>query len=117
MVVNMLMKLWGGKMFEGLIIILGLCITFVPVFIYFNYLLTHVSKKTEFDYHLELVRDKKGKFGVGIAYLERILYGSSITSFGILLSEYFRSEVLFTLVIVSVVLYIIVKWIDEKNEK
>jgi len=104
-------------MFEGLVIITGLCITFVPVLIYFNYLLTHVSKKTEFDYHLELVKDKKGKFGVAIAYLERILYGASITSFGILLSEYFRSESVFTLVVVSTVLYVIVKWIDEKNEK
>ena len=104
-------------MFEGFFVILGLCLTFAPVVMYVNYLLNHVSKKTNFDYHLEVVKDKKGKFGVVIAYLERLLYGSSITSFGILLSEYFRSEVLFTLVIVFIVLYIIVKWIDEKNEK
>lgn len=104
-------------MIEGFIIILGLCLTFLPAFMYFNYLLTHVSKKTQFDYHLDIVRDKKGKKGVVIAYLERILYGISIISFGILFSEYFTSESMFMLVVVSSVLYVIVKWIDEKNEK
>ena len=104
-------------MLEGFIIILGLCITFFPVFIYFNYLLTHVSKKTEFDYHLDLVRDKKGDFGVAVAYVERILYGVAIVSFGILLSEYFKSEEMFAVVVISAILYVIVKWIDEKNEK
>ncbi len=104
-------------MFEGLIIITGLCLTFYPVVIYFNYLLTHVSKKTPFDYHLEIVNDKKGRFGVVLAYLERILYGTAIVSFGILLSEYFNSESMFAVVVISSVLYVIVKWIDEKNEK
>ena len=104
-------------MLEGFIIILGLCLTFAPVFMYFNYLLTHVSKKTNFDYHLDIVRDKKGSFGVGIAYLERILYGAAIVSFGILFSEYFANEAMFASVVVISILYIIVKWIDEKNEK
>lgn len=104
-------------MLEGIITILGLCLTFLPVFIYFNYLLTHVSKKTNFDYHLDIVRDKKGNKGVVIAYLERILYGAAIVSFGILLSEYFQSEAMFACVVVISILYVIVKWIDEKNEK
>ncbi len=104
-------------MFEGFIIILGLCLTFLPVVMYFNYLLTHVSKKTPFDYHLEIVKDKRGTKGVIVAYLERILYGCAIVSFGILLSEYFASESMFAVVVVSSVLYVIVKWIDEKNEK
>jgi len=104
-------------MFEGIVVILGLCLTFLPVFIYFNYLLTHVSKKTSFDYHLEIVKDKKGKYGVLIAYLERILYGAAIVSFGILLSEFFQSEAMFVAVVISSILYVIVKWIDENNEK
>lgn len=104
-------------MLEGIITILGLGLTFLPVFIYFNYLLTHVSKKTNFDCHLDIVRDKKGNEGVVIAYLERILYGAAIVSFGILLSEYFQSEVMFACVVVISILYVIVKWIDEKNEK
>lgn len=104
-------------MLECIIVLLGLCITFAPVIIYFNYLLTHVSKKTNFDYHLEIVNDKKGKIGMAIAYLERILYGIAITSFGILLSEYFKSEEMFAVVVISAILYVIVKWIDEKNEK
>ncbi|MBE6145015.1 MAG: hypothetical protein E7171_00165 [Firmicutes bacterium] len=104
-------------MLEGFITILGLCLTFLPVFMYFNYLLTHVSKKTSFDYHLEIVKDKKGDKGVVIAYLERILYGAAIVSFGILLSEYFANEVMFACVVITSILYVIVKWIDEKNEK
>lgn len=104
-------------MIEGIIVILGLFITFSPVCIYFNYLLTHVSKQTDFDYHLELVKDKKGIKGVIFAYLERILYGATITSFGILLSEYFRNDTMFVMVVLSSVCYVIVKWVDEKNEK
>lgn len=104
-------------MIEGIIVILGLFITFAPVCIYFNYLLTHVSKKTDFDYHLEIVKDKKGKKGIIFAYLERVLYGATITSFGILLSEYFCNEAMFVAVVVLSVSYVIVKWVDEKNEK
>ena len=104
-------------MIEGIIIITGLCLTFFPVYIYFNYLLTHVNKKTPFDYHLDVVKDKKGDFGVFIAYVERILYGIVIICFGILLSEFFRSESMFVSVVVSSLLYIIIKWIDERNEK
>lgn len=104
-------------MLEGFITILGLCLTVLPVFMYFNYLLTHVSKKTSFDYHLEIVKDKKGDKGVVIAYLERILYGAAIVSFGILLSEYFANEAMFACVVITSILYVIVKWIDEKNEK
>lgn len=102
---------------EGIVTILGLCITFLPVLLYFHYLLTHVSKKTRFDYHLELVIDKKGRMGVILAYMERILYGITICSFGILMSEFFRNDVVFKIFVVSIVFYIIVKYFDEKNEK
>ena len=104
-------------MLEGIIVILGLCLTFLPVVLYVNYLLSRVSKTTPFDTHLEIVKDKKGDFGVAIAYLERILYGTAIVSFGILLSEYFNSESMFVVVVLSSILYVIVKYIDEKNEK
>lgn len=104
-------------MIEGIIILLGLCITFIPVIIYFNYLMAHVSKKTRFDYHLELVIDKKGRVGVFIAYLERILFGSTVSLFGILLSEFFTNDLIFELFVISLVMYIIVRYFDEKNEK
>lgn len=104
-------------MIEGIIIICGLCITFLPVIIYFNYLLTHVNRKTRFDYHLELVTDKKGKIGVYIAYFERILFGIVVCSLGILMTEFFNNDFVFQLFIVTFILYIIIKYIDEKNEK
>jgi hypothetical protein len=102
---------------EGIITILGLCITFLPIIIYFNYLMTHVSKKTSFDYHLELVKDKKGNFGVIVAYLERILFGVSVCSLGIVFSEFFTNEDMFQIFVISVIAYFIVRYFDEKNEK
>lgn len=104
-------------MIEGIVTIVGLCITFLPVIIYVNYLLVHVSKKTRFDYHLELVRDKRGTFGVVIAYFERILFGILVCNFGILLSEFFANETIFQLFVISLIAYILVKFFDEKNEK
>lgn len=102
---------------EGIITVLGLCLTFLPIILYFKYLLIHVSKKTSFDYHLELVRDKKGKIGVVIAYLERIIFGVVICLLGILMSEFFTNEVIFKCLVISIVCYVMLKYFDEKNEK
>ena len=104
-------------MFETIVVVLGLCLIFVPVVMYVRYLLMHVRQNTKFDDHLVIVRDKKGNLGVFIAYLERLLYGVVFISIGILFSEYFVSETAFITAIISATLYIIVKWIDEKNEK
>lgn len=104
-------------MVEAIVTILGLCITFLPVLLYLNYLLTHVSRKTRFDYHLELVRDKKGTFGVVLAYAERIIFGMFVCSLGILMSEFFHNEYVFVSWVILLVLYVIVKFFDEKNEK
>lgn len=104
-------------MIEGIVTILGLCITFFPIIMYINYILTHVSKKTRFDYHIELVKDKKGQVGVAFAYFERILFGITICSLGVLMSEFFTNEFVFQLFVISLISYVIVKFIDEKNEK
>ena len=104
-------------MIEGIVILLGLCVTFFPVIMYVNYILTHVSKKTRFDYHLELVNDKKGRVGIYIAYLERILFGVTVCSLGVMMSEFFRNEFVFQIFVISLILFIIVKYFDEKNEK
>lgn len=102
---------------EAIITLLGLCLTFLPVLIYFNYLLTHVNKKTRFDYHLELVQFKKGHLGTFLAYAERISFGNLICSFGVLLSEFFQNNYVFFWFVISIVIYIIIKYFDEKNEK
>ena len=104
-------------MVEGIVVIIGLCITFIPVLFYFNYLMNHVNKKTRFDYHLELVNDKKGKLGIVVAYVERILVGITISLFGIEMSEFFTNEIIFQIFVICFVLYVIVKYFDEKNEK
>ncbi len=104
-------------MIEGIVVILGMCLTFVPVVLFVNYLFTHVSKKTKFDYHLELVKDKKGKVGIFVAYLERVLFGIVISSLGIWMSEYFESDLVLQFFILSLAAYIIIWYFNEKFEK
>lgn len=104
-------------MIEGLVSIIGICLIFVPVLIYFKYLMIHVKTKTKFDYHLELVNDKKGKFGVVVAYTTKILFGLLLCLLGILMSEYFTNESIFIVFVVILILYIITRYFDEKNEK
>ena len=101
---------------EGFVVILGLCITFTPVVIFADYIISKASKVTKFDAHLEVVKDKKGNLGVVVAYVERFLFGLIITTMGVVLSEYFENETAIEILIISVVLYIIVKFFDEKNE-
>ena len=102
---------------ESVVILAGLCLTFLPPIIYLNYLLTRVSKGTKFDSHLDLVRDKKGIYGVIVAYSERIMFGTFISSMGILMSEFFDNELFLMIFVVSLVVYIIVKYLDNLNEK
>ena len=104
-------------MVEALITIFGICITFIPVVFFVHYLFTHVKKKTRFDYHIELVKDRKGMFGSFIAYSERILLSALFIVGGIHMSEFFQIEELTTIFIILVVLYVIVKYFDIKNEK
>ena len=104
-------------MIEALITIFGICITFIPVVFFVHYLFKKVKTKTRFDYHLELVGDRKGKFGIIIAYLERILLSSLFIVGGIHMSEFFQIEFLTTLLVILVVLYAIVKYFDVNNEK
>ena len=101
---------------EALIVIFGLCIIFLPIGIFVSFLFKRVKNKTRFDYHLELVKDRKGTFGVVIAYLERILFGATIMTFGFDLSNYFQVPIFLKLFIIFLVLYIIVKYFDKKNE-
>lgn len=102
---------------EGFVVIIGLCVTFFPVVLFAKYMFDKVSKETKFDKHLEIVKDKKGTLGVVIAYAERILFGTVICSTGVVLSEYFKNKVAIEILIISVILFFIVKYFDEKNEK
>jgi len=102
---------------EALITIIGICITFIPVIFFVHYLFKKVKTKTRFDYHKELVRDRKGSFGIVIAYLERILLSSLFIVGGIHMSEFFQIEGLTITFVILIVLYSIVKYFDVKNEK
>ena len=102
---------------EGFIIIIGLCVTFAPAAIFANYIINKPYRVTNFDKHLDKVFALKGKFGLAIAFLERFLLGLIITSTGVVLSEYFRNGLAIEILIISIILYFIVKYFDEKNEK
>lgn len=102
---------------EIIITLLGMCLTFSAPLMYFYYLLVHVKRKTQFDYHLDIVRDKKGRLGVFIAYTTKILFGIWVTSMGILMSEFFESPLALEVFFISFILYIILKYFDLNNEK
>lgn len=102
---------------EIIITLLGLCLTFSTPFVYFHYLLVHVKKKTAFDYHIDLVRDKKGNIGIFIAYITKTLFGAWVTSMGILMSEFFESQLALEIFFITFILYIIFKYFDLNNEK
>lgn len=102
---------------EALITIIGIIITFIPVAFFVHFLFTRVKRKTRFDYHLELVKDRKGNFGVFIAYGERILLSLLFIVLGIHMSEFFQIEALTIIIVILIVLYSIFKYFDVKNEK
>lgn len=104
-------------MLEATVVIFGMCLTFVPVVLFVNYLLRHVKYKQEFDYHIDKVRDKKGLFGVVIAYIERLLLGVVLISLGIYLSSFCLNYIFVEIFVISLLLYIFFHFIDEKNEK
>lgn len=100
---------------EGFVIVLGMVITIIPVVYYFSYLLRHINAKTKFDYHIDNVKDKKGFKGVVIAYLGQILLAFSVSSLGLLMSDNFDNDILLKIFIVVLILFIIVKYFDERN--
>ena len=103
-------------MIEGIIRILGMCLTIIPVILYVHYLWTSTREKRPFNYHVENVRDKKGNFGVFIAYLDKMLFGASIISLGVFVSSYFTNTLFLEIFIVVFIFYVIVRYIDNKNE-
>lgn len=100
---------------EGLVVILGLCLVFLPFVQLCHYLLKHVIKKTKFDMHLERIKEQ-GPLSTGIAYAERIVYGLLVSSFGFWMSEIFNNSMAFIVVVLSLVAYIIIKYFDCKND-
>ena len=100
---------------EGFLVIVGLCLVFLPFIQLCHYLLKHVVTKTKFDNHLDNVKEK-GTFGKVLAYAERIVYGLFVSCFGFWMSELFNNNVAFIVVVLSLVAYVIIKYFDKKNE-
>lgn len=102
---------------EGFFTILGLCITFVPLIVFCKYLLGHVITKSSFDLHVEKVLEYKGKIGVVLAYVDKILLSLMVCFLGIWMSEYFTNEILGMLFVICLLGYIIVHYFDKRNEQ
>ena len=104
-------------MIDGLLSIMGLMLCFVPIILYVDYLMKHIKYKTKFDNHLIVVKDKKNKFGIIVAYITKVLFGIWVISLGVLLIGSFDNDLFILLFIITFVLYWLFKYIDEKNEK
>ena len=65
---------------------------------------------------MEKVKDKHGQVGVIIAYIDKILLGLWIICLGLYLSSYFVNDIAFDVFLVSLIFYIIIRFIDNKNE-
>ena len=103
-------------MIEAIIRLFGMCLTFLPVIIFVHFLLASVKSKRPFQYHIDNVKDKKGNFGVFIAYLSKILFGVSVTCLGVFVSSYFTNTIFGEIFLIGFVFYVLIKYIDIKNE-
>lgn len=96
--------------------LLGMIITFIPSIYFAIYIIKKATEEQKFDLHINRVKDKKGLKGVLIAYLNRISLWCLITSIGIYLSSYFENNTFLEIGIVSLIVYIISYFIDNRNE-
>lgn len=102
---------------EMIVTLFGMCLTFVPVIVFVRYLLNSVTEKREFNYHLDLVNDKKGKKGIFIAYATKISLSIMVTSLGIYLASFFDNSLFLDLFIISLILFVLLYYFDVNNEK
>ena len=100
----------------GLVVVLGLCLIFAPLLIVAAYFITKGKKKYVFDKHVALVKANKGTLGVIVAYLDKLFLGSSMVSLGFLMSEELDNDYALKILVISLVLYIIVRYFDKKNK-
>ena len=102
---------------ELIIRLLGMCITFIPVIYFANYIINKASNEQRFDLHINNVKDKHCNIGVLIAYINRLSLFIFITSLGVLISSYFDNGIALDIVIVSLVVFIFSYYLDDKNTK
>ena len=104
-------------MIEFVFTMFGMCLVILPVLLVFNYLMSRVSKKTRFDCHLKNVNDKKGFFGIFIAYLNKIVLFSCFIMIGLSFIEKFENTLFLKTALISLVGYLIINYFDNQNEK
>ncbi len=102
---------------ELIIRILGMCITFIPIIYFANYVISKASEEQKFDLHINRIKDKKGTIGVLIVYINRISLFILITSLGVLISSYFTNNIALDICIITLVIFIFSYYLDDKYSK
>jgi hypothetical protein len=102
---------------ELIIRLLGMCITFIPIIYFANYIINKASSEQRFEIHINNVKDKHGSLGVLTAYINRFSLFTLITSLGVLISSYFDNRVALDIVAISLVIFIFSYCLDDKNTK
>ncbi len=94
----------------------GMCLTIIPSLYFACYIIKKATEEQRFDLHLKKVNDKKGIFGVCIAYLNRICLFVLVTIMGLYVTSMFKNGLLLDLIIVLLIVYIISCFIDNRND-
>ena len=102
---------------ELIIRVLGMCLTFIPVIYFANFIIQRASEEQKFDLHINNIKDKHGTKAVIIAYINRISLFIFITSLGVLISSYFTNSVSLDISIVTFVIFIFSYYLDDKYSK
>lgn len=95
---------------------LGMTLITLPFIFYIRYLMIHIKTKTKFDYHLKKVEDKKGKIGIITCYINRLFFGITYVFIGLNLLSEFEYELYSSIMIISLLIFVITKYIDNNNE-
>lgn len=101
----------------GLIVVLGLCLIYVPIVILIGYIITKGRKKYEFDKYISYLKKHNDKKGIIIAYLNKIIVGLNIMILGFYMSEELENETALRYLIIFTILTIIITYFNKKNKR
>ncbi len=96
--------------------IIGMCLTFIPSIYLATYLIKKATCVQKFDAHIRKVKDNAGNYGMIMALLNRLVLFILLTSLGIYITSYFENDTAFSIVVVSLFVYIITCYFDNKND-
>ena len=100
-----------------MIVILGLCLIFIPPMVLIGYIITKGRKKHRFDKYIEYLKKHNDKKGIILAYAHKIIVGITIMLLGFYMSEDLENEVALKYLIIFTILTIIITYFYKKNKR